>query len=99
MITRILKLNLKPERISDFIRYAELVLPKVLQMPGCKNVDLLQDKNDESTWFIYTIWESEASLNKYRKSEINIGFIRKLKEWLARDFQAWMVENMGEKKK
>lgn len=99
MITRILKLNLKQERISDFILYAESILPKVLQMPGCKNIDLLQDKNDESTWFIYTIWESEASLNKYRKSEINIGLIRKLKEWLAKDFQAWMVENMGEKKK
>ncbi len=95
MITRIIKLHLKPEYVEEFKTYASQVVTDVKAIQGCNMVDILVDKNDHSVWFIYAIWESEYHLNRYRRSKINIEMVRKVKPWLEKEIQAWTVEDIN----
>lgn len=94
MITRIIKITIKPGNIDDFKQFISLMKENILTIGGCKHIDILNDREDKNIFFMYTIWETETVLNKYRKSELNKTFWNKLNQWSVKEPQAWTVENV-----
>ena len=94
MITRIIKITIDPVNTDDFRQFITLMKDNFSTIGGCQHIDILNDKEDKNIFFMYTIWETEAMLNKYRKSELNKTFWNKLNQWSIKEPQAWTVENV-----
>ncbi len=70
MIKRIVKMSFKPESIEVFKTIFETNWQRIKGFDGCTHVELLQDENNPSVFFTYSLWQSEEHLNKYRNSEL-----------------------------
>lgn len=97
MINRIIKLKIKEKSLDDFINFISTTNEKVLESEGCKQIELLRDKDDKTVFFMYQFWESEKDLTKFHRSD----FYSRLKEQLSNFYeeneQAWIVENFYDK--
>ncbi len=92
MITRIVKLNFKEEKVADFLTFFETIKQKVNQFDGCYGMQLMQAINDPCTIFTYSKWESEEALNKYRDSETFGHVWPSIKPWFNQKAEAWTVK-------
>ena len=94
MITRIVKLSIKAENkqklIALFLNYKN----KIILSEGCLSVELLQDKNDENTFFTYSKWENNEALENYRSSELFAIIWPKVKLLFNLKAQAWTVSKL-----
>jgi hypothetical protein len=89
MITRIVKLHFKEDRITEFLEFFETIKHKVNGFPGCLGMRLIQDIHNPNVIMTYSDWESEIDLNKYRDSE-TFGMVwPKIKPWFAEKPEAW----------
>jgi heme-degrading monooxygenase HmoA len=70
MLTRFVKLTIKPEFIDAFCDKFIEVNAQIAAMPGCQGVQLLQDIHNPCLFFTQSRWRSEADLDAYRKSEL-----------------------------
>ncbi len=70
MIKRIVKMSFKPESIEVFKTIFETNWQLIKGFDGCTHVELLQDENNPSLFFTYSLWQSEEHLNTYRNSEL-----------------------------
>lgn len=70
MITRIVKLGFKPEKVDEFLAIFEASKEKIRNFEGCQQLQLLREKTEGTTFFTYSYWESEEHLNRYRESEL-----------------------------
>lgn len=94
MITRIVKAKLKSEHKSDFVKYISVFLSDARAFKNNHHADCFADLEEDYHFHIYTIWKTEGALNKFRKSETNIEFKKKLTEWCESPYSAWTVENV-----
>ena len=92
MLTRIVKLHFKVERIDDFIEHFESIKWKVAHFPGCRGMKLLRGKNDPFLVFTYSKWENEEALESYRNSDLFQTLWPKIKPWFDQKPEAWSVE-------
>lgn len=91
MITRIVKLHFRPEKIQEFLDFFETIKWKVATHPGCHGMKLLQDIQKSNIVFTYSYWEDEKDLNAYRDSEL-FGLVwPKIKPWFQERAEAWSV--------
>ena len=58
-----------PTKVEEFKQYFEKNKSQILSFNGCESVQLLQDVNDECTFFTHSLWKSENHLNSYRNSD------------------------------
>lgn len=94
MIKRIVKMSFKPEHINDFKAIFETNWKFIKGFEGCSHVELLQDKDNPSVFFTYSIWDHPSSLEKYRQSEL-FGRVWGSTKILFNDKpQAWSVEQI-----
>jgi len=94
MFKRIVKLEFKEANIPTFLNDFDQVKDKIRAFPGCKSLELLQDKSDEGIFFTYSTWESEEALEAYRKSEL-FGEVWPKTKALFRDKpKAWSVDSL-----
>lgn len=70
MITRIVKMNFRPEEVKNFLNIFHQSKDKIRHMPGCKHLELWNSQSDANIYYTYSIWESEDDLNNYRDSEL-----------------------------
>jgi heme-degrading monooxygenase HmoA len=70
MIKRIVKMSFQPEKIEEFKSIFEKNWHHITGFEGCSHVELLQDENNPSIFFTYSLWESEVAVNKYRDSAL-----------------------------
>lgn len=70
MFKRVVKLEFKQENIGTFLTDFEEVKEKIRAFPGCKSLELLQDKSDTGVFFTLSIWESEQDLENYKNSDL-----------------------------
>ena len=64
----------------------------IASFEGCSGVELLRDINDPRIFFTYSKWDSAASLEKYRQSELFNTVWDTVKKWFAGKPEAWSVE-------
>ncbi len=92
MITRIVKMEIKENDVAQYMYHVKPFIEKILEFPGCKEVKIYRDINSETTFFSYSIWESEHDLNNYRHSEIFIETWQKIKPLFCSKPMAWSLE-------
>ena len=68
MITRIVKMNFRPEEVENFLTIFHQSKDKIRHMPGCKHLELWNSQSDASIYYTYSSWDSEDDLNNYRDS-------------------------------
>ncbi|MBA2406853.1 MAG: antibiotic biosynthesis monooxygenase [Chitinophagales bacterium] len=91
MVTRIVKLTLKPENINDFLLIFKDVKETIASFDGCHHVELLQDIQEPHIFFTYSIWEDEHYLNHYRFSEFFKITWQRSKKLFSQKAEAWSV--------
>lgn len=61
-------MSFQRDKISQFKEIFKTSKNQILNQPGCLSVELLQSRQDPSTFFTHSTWEKEEDLNNYRKS-------------------------------
>jgi heme oxygenase (mycobilin-producing) len=70
MIKRIVKMSFQPDKVEEFKALFKANWQQIKAFEGCSHVELLQDVNNPSVFFTYSLWEDEGSVEKYRQSEL-----------------------------
>lgn len=96
MITRIVKLTFKEDKIADFIAFFDTINTRVSRFENCYGMRLMQEKGNPHVVFTYSAWESEEALNNYRDSEM-FGIVwSTIKPWFGARAEAWTVQTYFE---
>ena len=95
MLTRIVKMEFKPEEISLFQSNFNKAKKKIRSFPGCSFLELYQDKHDPSIFFTYSRWENERDLENYRNSEFFKNVWATTKPMFRSKPQAWSVDTLA----
>lgn len=91
MIKRYVKMTFKPEHIQDFKDLFHKTKEQIAAAEGCKHLELLQDSENESVFFTYSIWEDVSFLEQYRNSDLFLSVWAKTKVMFADKPQAWTL--------
>lgn len=92
MITRLVKMTLQPEKVTEFLSFFDQIKHQINTFNGCQGVKLLQDKNNPNILFTYSLWNSEKDLNNYRDSELFAMVWPNTKKFFADKAEAWSTE-------
>ena len=94
MFVRIVKMNFKDSKIDTFLDNFNSNKEKIRNFKGCNLLELYRDKNNSSTFFTYSYWESEQDLERYRKSELFKSVWAKTKVLFNDKPEAWSVDKI-----
>lgn len=91
MITRLVKMQFLPAEVGAFKSFFEERKTLIRNFEGCQHLELWQDAADETIFFTYSIWDSEAHLNNYRSSDFFSDTWLQTKMKFAAKPEAWTV--------
>ena len=91
MITRIVKLEFRADKISGFLAFFDTIKHVVNEFPGCYAMKLYQDIDNPCVVITYSHWDSQESLNNYRDSHEFGAIWPKIKPWFNNKPEAWSV--------
>ena len=94
MFVRIVKMNFNASEIDTFLENFNNNKEKIRNFKGCNLLELYRDKNNSSTFFTYSYWESEQDLEFYRKSELFKSVWAKTKVLFNDKPEAWSVDKL-----
>lgn len=77
--------------VPDFLAIFEASKQNIRQFEGCQHLELLRDKNQPNVLFTLSFWDTEGSLEKYRRSKLFETTWAKTKILFADRPQAWTV--------
>jgi heme-degrading monooxygenase HmoA len=70
MLFRILKMQVRPERIAEWLVFTRDVgFPGMLQQPGCQAIWRLRGSGGAADFHVMTQWASMADLERFNASE------------------------------
>ena len=92
MITRIVKMEFKEDKVDDFLAFFDTIKHIVNEFPGCYGMKLYQDVDRPNIIMTYSHWESLSDLNNYRDSEAFGRIWPRIKPWFSEKPEAWSVE-------
>ena len=92
MIKRIVKLTFAEENVPAFEALFAETNDKIRAFPGCLHLELWQAKADPQVFFTFSIWQSEADLENYRRSSTFGDIWKKTKSLFADKAEAWTVQ-------
>jgi len=92
MINRIVKLTFKEENIPAFKKLFEDNWREIKNQTGCFDVKLLQDINNPTIFFTYSLWDSESSIEKYKQSKLFEMIWPQTKALFGAAPEAWSTE-------
>lgn len=69
MFVQIVRINVKPDRVEDFLDAFRLNYEGTTKEPGNVRFDVLQDPEDETRFTIYEVFQSAESVDEHRKTE------------------------------
>ena len=94
MFTRIVKMDFEKENIPAFLANFENVKEKIRNFPGCRFLELYNDKNNETIFFTYSRWNDETDLESYRHSELFREVWSVTKPMFKAKAEAWSVDTL-----
>jgi len=69
MLFRILKMQVRPERITEWLVFTRDVgFPGMLRQPGCQAIWRLRGSGGETDFHVMTQWASAADLERFNDS-------------------------------
>ena len=93
MITRIVKMEFKKEKTTDFLVFFDNVSDQISNFKGCKGMTLIKDIKNPNIIFTYSKWENKDSLENYRKSDLFLTVWPKVKHWFSKKPEAWSLQS------
>ena len=94
MIIRIVKLKFQKDKVADFLNLFDNVVTKVNAYPGCQQMHMVRDLNDETLFFTYSVWENRTALGNYRNSPLFQTIWPQIKPWFSEKAEAWSTEKV-----
>ena len=92
MILRVVKMEIREEALDSFLVVFEASKAKIRAFEGCVHLQLWQDKENPSTVFTYSHWQSEKDLEAYRHSELFKATWATTKVLFKEKAQAWSLD-------
>lgn len=92
MITRIVKMKFHPDKVEAFLSLFNANRQLIGGFAGCSRLELLNDISDPTVYFTYSIWDEEASLEKYRNSDLFNSVWKNTKVLFAAKPEAWSLK-------
>lgn len=94
MFVRIVKMKFESQNIPLFKTIFEESKQTIRAFNGCNFLELYQDKQDETQFFTYSYWETEADLDAYRNSNFFKSVWTETKILFADKPEAWSVNKI-----
>lgn len=94
MFVRIVKMNFIDSEIDVFLENFNNNKEKIRNFKGCNLLELYRDKNNSSTFFTYSYWDSEQDLENYRNSDLFKSVWAKTKILFNNKPEAWSVDKV-----
>ena len=70
MLFRILKMQVRPDRIAAWLAFTrDIGFPGMLRQPGCQAIWRLRGQGRETDFHVMTQWASAADLERFNASE------------------------------
>ena len=95
MLIRIVRMTFRPDAVPAFLNIFASSQPKIAAQPGCRSVRLWRDAADPHALATYSIWESEAALNNYRRSALFGAVWPRTKALFAAPAQTFSFEELS----
>ncbi len=95
MITRLVKLSVKPAKAKEFELLFYQNQPSIIAFDGCFKTGLFLDDSNPGLYFTISHWESEAHLEQYRASNLFNTIWAKVKPLFAAKAEAWTLTDSG----
>jgi heme-degrading monooxygenase HmoA len=69
MLFRILKMQVRPDRVADWLAFTrDIGFPGMLRQPGCQAIWRLRGTGGEADFHVMTQWASAADLERFNAS-------------------------------
>jgi quinol monooxygenase YgiN len=94
MLIRIVRMNFRPDKITDFRVIFDESKHKIRAMAGCQHLELLQDLDQSNVLMTYSYWDSTEALNAYRHSDVFADTWARTKALFADKPLAYSVERL-----
>lgn len=70
MLIRIVRMTFRPDAVDAFLRIFEQTAPAIRNFPGCRHLELWQDRDAGNVLTSFSHWISEDALERYRNSAL-----------------------------
>lgn len=87
-------MSFEESKIESFLENFNNNKEKIRNFNGCNLLELYRDKNNTTTFFTYSYWESEKHLEQYRNSELFKKVWSKTKTMFNAKPEAWSVDKV-----
>jgi quinol monooxygenase YgiN len=94
MIKRLVKMTFKADKIELFKNAFEERRQLIGGFEGCSGLVLIQDVSDARIFFTISTWHGEASLERYRTSELFQSTWALVKPWFEAKAEAWSTREV-----
>ena len=91
MITRIVRMEFRPEHVNDFLAQFDTVKNLIRAFPGVRHLELHRDAGQPNVFYTYSKWDGEEDLEIYRQSELFKGAWSQVKVWFEAKPQAFSL--------
>lgn len=91
MITRIVRMEFRPEHVDDFLTHFDTVKYLIRAFPGVQHLELHRDAGRSNVFYTYSKWDGEEDLEIYRQSELFKGAWSQVKVWFLNKPQAFSL--------
>ena len=85
-------MHFRPEGCDTFLEIFRNSKSLIAASDGCKYLELLRDKDDPCRFMTLSHWDDEASLEKYRQSELFRKTWSAAKVLFDKKAEAWTLE-------
>ncbi len=92
MIVRLVKMTFRPGESERFQALFEGWRHKIIASPGCRKLELLQDRTTPGVFFTLSEWESADDLELYRGSTVFATVWPVVKQLFAERAVAWSLD-------
>ena len=95
MITRIVRMEFRPEHVDDFLAHFDTIKSLIRNFPGVQQLELHRDASQTNVLYTYSKWDGESDLEAYRESELFSDTWTQVKSWFRGTPQAFsLLEEM-----
>lgn len=94
MLVRIVKMSFAESNIAPFVSLFNSKKRLIRNVPGCRLLELYQDKVNSTIFFTYSYWDEEIHLENYRKSELFKDVWTQTKALFNDRPEAWSVDKI-----
>jgi quinol monooxygenase YgiN len=94
MLSRIVKMTFQPERLEEFMSVFNASKQLIRNRQGCRHLELLRDESQHHILYTFSLWDSAADLEAYRRSGLFADTWRKTRACFAAKAEAWSLERI-----